>query len=418
MRSARLVSLGISLCLFISIAAFADSIDAVNPAQLEATTAEVTMSISGSGLTGNVSTVVNFEGPVQTSVEVFDASPNFIELSVPPGVSMTPGTYAITIDATDDTGVRHVTGGSLVVTQPNVVGVPLLFYPESVIAEASSARGGIAFFDVSAMSAGGAPLTPTCDHDSGTNFPLGTTHVNCSVSDAFGTTTGSFNVFVTDTVAPVLTLPTLVTSDSAVVTWTATAVDNIDGSIPVTCSPESGSTFSNGETSVRCSAEDSHANSAVGTFSVFVNVLPPPFLTVPNDIVAEATAPNGTTVTFAATTDPDATVACSPASGSNFPLGITQVDCTATRGSLTTTGSFFVNVVDTRPPTLTVPSSITTGNQIVTFTATATDVVDVSPVVTCFPGSGSFFPIGTTTVICVARDFSGNATLKTFDVNV
>lgn len=37
---------------------------------------------------------------------------------------------------------------------------------------------------------------------------------------------------------------------------------------------------------------------------------------------------------------------------------------------------------------------------------------------TCFPSSGSFFPVGTTTVTCAAKDQAGNSVLKSFDVTV
>jgi hypothetical protein len=37
---------------------------------------------------------------------------------------------------------------------------------------------------------------------------------------------------------------------------------------------------------------------------------------------------------------------------------------------------------------------------------------------TCFPSSGTFFPIGTTTVTCAAKDQTGNSVLKSFDVTV
>jgi HYR domain-containing protein len=37
---------------------------------------------------------------------------------------------------------------------------------------------------------------------------------------------------------------------------------------------------------------------------------------------------------------------------------------------------------------------------------------------TCFPSSGSFFPIGTTTVTCAAKDQAGNSVLKSFSVTV
>src|SRR5207244_2612894 len=59
----------------------------------------------------------------------------------------------------------------------------------------------------------------------------------------------------------------------------------------------------------------------------------PPTITVPPTITAAATSTSGAVVTYSVTaSDPDdtATVSCSPASGSTFPIGTTVVHCTAT----------------------------------------------------------------------------------------
>ena len=60
----------------------------------------------------------------------------------------------------------------------------------------------------------------------------------------------------------------------------------------------------------------------------------PPVLSLPSDITAEATSPNGAAVTYtvSATDDVDGAVTptCTPASGSTFGLGLTTVTCSAT----------------------------------------------------------------------------------------
>ena len=60
----------------------------------------------------------------------------------------------------------------------------------------------------------------------------------------------------------------------------------------------------------------------------------PPALTVPLHVVAEATGPAGAKVSYSASAsddeDPSPRVVCSPASGDVFPLGLTNVSCTAT----------------------------------------------------------------------------------------
>jgi len=55
----------------------------------------------------------------------------------------------------------------------------------------------------------------------------------------------------------------------------------------------------------------------------------------------------------------------------------------------------------------------------VTYDATASDLVDSTPSVTCTPPSGSVFAPGVTTVTCTARDAAGNVSAaRTFTVSV
>jgi len=75
----------------------------------------------------------------------------------------------------------------------------------------------------------------------------------------------------------------------------------------------------------------------------------PPVLTVPAGVTTNATGPGGAPVLFTATaTDPDDAASnpvCAPASGSVFPTGTTQVNCTSTdTHGLTGTGQFTVHV--------------------------------------------------------------------------
>jgi hypothetical protein len=56
----------------------------------------------------------------------------------------------------------------------------------------------------------------------------------------------------------------------AVVTYTATATDDVDGTVTVNCTPASGSTFAMDTTIVDCYAEDSAGNFAIDSFDVTV----------------------------------------------------------------------------------------------------------------------------------------------------
>ncbi|MBI2935799.1 MAG: HYR domain-containing protein [Chloroflexi bacterium] len=154
----------------------------------------------------------------------------------------------------------------------------------------------------------------------------------------------------------------------------------------------------------------------------------PPVLTVPQGLLVEATGPNGAVVTYDAMArddvDGEVAAACTPPSGSLFPLGETTVTCAALDGAgNAATAAFQVAVQDTTPPTLTLPSPIVaeaTGPDggVVTYSATATDLVDGEIMPTCDPPSGSLFPVGVTTVTCTATDTSGNTETASFLIRV
>jgi hypothetical protein len=169
-------------------------------------------------------------------------------------------------------------------------------------------------------------------------------------------------------------------------------------------------------------------------FTLHVNPPPPPTntpptLNLPGNQSVEATGPGGATVTYTASAtdaedDPDPTPDCSPASGGTFPLGSTQVDCSVTdSGGLSASGFFTVTVVDTTPPELNLPANITkaaTSNSqaSVTYSASASDLVDGSVPVSCTPASPHTFGVGTTTVNCSATDAHGNTASGSFTVTV
>jgi len=269
---------------------------------------------------------------------------------------------------------------------------------------------------------------------SGDSFPVGTTTLVCSATDKAGNTGTSdpFNVVVTDTTAPVVTTPAnvVVGNDAANVTYAnATAIDLVDGSINASCTPASGTKFALGTTRVTCTATDAAGNTGQNTFTVEVQDVTKPIVTVPADPTVEATGPNGATVTYDAVTanddvDGNLDVTCSKASGTVFPLGTTKLTCTATDAAGNTGDSFFtVTVQDTTAPAVSVPANITkeatsAAGATASFSTSASDAVDGSVATSCEPGSGSMFALGTHTVICSATDAAGNTGNDSFTVTV
>src|SRR3989442_6074235 len=108
----------------------------------------------------------------------------------------------------------------------------------------------------------------------------------------------------------------------------------------------------------------------------------------------------------------------------SFGFGTTTVTCVATDDHGTTgSATFTIRVVDSTPPGLPVPADIVVeavshAGTAVSFSASATDIVDGTVPVSCTPASGSTFPLGTTLVSCSAADSHGNVGTKSFHVTV
>lgn len=152
-----------------------------------------------------------------------------------------------------------------------------------------------------------------------------------------------------------------------------------------------------------------------------------PVITTPGDQVVEGNTAGGAEASFPVSASADGSpvaVACTPDASGTFPLGATDVACTATGPTgLTTTAGFQVRVVDTTAPTLAVPADITReatspAGAAASFAATATDVVDSDVDVACSADSGGTFARGATEVSCTAIDDTGNTVTRSFTVNV
>ena len=236
-----------------------------------------------------------------------------------------------------------------------------------------------------------------------------------------------------DHTPPVLTLPADFSVEAnatagAQVTYTATANDSNDGVVSVTCTPASGTNFPVATTTVSCSAQDAHQNTATGTFHVSVTDTTAPVLTLPSDLAVNATSAAGAIVTYSAIAndivDGSVSVSCNPASGSTFALGTTLVSCTTHDAhNNVASGEFHVSVADNSAPVLTLPAdisveAISATGAVVAFNATALDGVDGSVAVTCVPASGSTFPLGSNVVSCTTEDAHHNVATGEFHVNV
>jgi len=132
--------------------------------------------------------------------------------------------------------------------------------------------------------------------------------VGAQFNDDAGPDSGSTYVFLAQP-PPVVTVPADITVDAtsasgAIVSFTASAVDEVDGPITPTCTPPSGSTFSIGTTTVTCTATDSSGNTGSARFTVTVRDTTPPSVPVITSFSPPSLAMGPACVTVSGTADP------------------------------------------------------------------------------------------------------------------
>ena len=141
------------------------------------------------------------------------------------------------------------------------------------------------------------PVTINCESDtaaleSGDTFPLGTTTITCTVTDANGVQSEpqSFTITVEDTTAPVLTVPAdqtveATSADGAVVEYDAPTATDFFTPVTINCESdtaalESGDTFPLGTTTITCTVTDANGvQSEPQSFTITVEDTTAPVLT-------------------------------------------------------------------------------------------------------------------------------------------
>ncbi len=345
-----------------------------------------------------------------------------------------------TVTCTATNGISPAAGGSFVVT---VRTPPVVVPPAPVVLRAADGEqtAAVPTFDPTAVgwpvptvacTAGGAPVT------AGSTFPAGVTTVECVAANGVGTDSRQTTTVTVES-APGLGIADVTVDEAtpgagAVATWTPTVTGHPTAT--VTCVDAGGRTvtsgssvFPAGATAVSCTAENGVDPDAVDGFTVTVRSAPT--LTLPATVTGTAAAgQTSASVTLPATAAgfPTPTVTCTVdgddvALTSSFPVGVTDVDCTAT--SPAGTADAATQVVVSAPPTLAVADVVVRSADGADRAATWTPAVTGHPVptVTCDAGGravtgGDLFPLGVTTVTCTAANGVGAAATDTATVTV
>jgi hypothetical protein len=310
------------------------------------------------------------------------------------------------------------------------------------------------------------------DHNPGEFFPVGTTTVHYTATDASGNTaTSSFTITVTDDENPIITVPADVThtadagkcsftfattgntttvnsgnpgsgngsgngNNNTLLFATATANDNcgivtvagvrsdaqpLDAAYPV------------GVTTIVWTATDSHGHTTTGTQTVTIIDEEAPVIVAPANVTVDAdqgscsALASGVVLGTPQTSDNCAVQSVTNNAPASFATGTTSVIWTVVdiHGN-SATAIQTVTVVDNQKPTFTCPANITIAgnagsNGAVVSSYTVTDAADNCGVasVTYSVNPGSFFAMGTTTPVTITvKDINGNEQTCTITVTI
>ena len=251
----------------------------------------------------------------------------------------------------------------------------------------------------------------------------GETTVTWTATDTSGNiATSTQSISVVDTTAPEIIAPVTVIleatslSDNLVELVSPITSDEISA---VTITNDAPDAFSLGDTIITWSATDDAENTSTVEQKITILDTSIPIITIPDDIVIEATAQTGNVVVLGNATANDLVEVASVSNDAPdlFSYGETIVTWTATDTSgNSVTSAQSISVVDTTTPSINAPSDIVMeavgidGNTVDIGAATADDIIQVTSVSNDAPNS---FSLGDTIITWTATDQDGNSATST-----
>ncbi|MBN1449268.1 MAG: HYR domain-containing protein, partial [Bacteroidetes bacterium] len=319
---------------------------------------------------------------------------------------------------------------------------PVVIAPADITINTGADQCAVPLTDVSL----GSPTvtdncTTTIDHDAPASFPIGTTTVTWTATDASGNSgSASQSVTVIDATPPVLFAPqdlvlaaeiNSCSRDGATIDLgTPTFSDNCTG---VTVSNDKPANFPIGETIVTWTALDNVGNSTTVQQKVTVFDSNPPSVVAPPNIEVEVDQgtcawtvdPN---VLGTATSNDNCSVpSVANSAGTSLSAGTHRVIWTAIDANGNRATDVQIVTVVGEPPTIECPTPLPQystdagrAGAVVTYglPTVSSGCSDVEIIRTGGLGSGDFFPVGTTTVTYMAIDASNQIDICEFDVIV
>ena len=369
------------------------------------------------------------------------------------------GATEVIFSATDSSNLIGTATAMLTVTDQTA---PVLVVPAAIIVDATDADGTAASNATIAAFLSGATATDNVDtnisvtNDGLSLFPLGSTAVSFTASDAAGNeSTATVTITVADQTGPVISVPSNTTvaatdgsgtlaSDPDIIAFLAgaSAVDNVD--IDVVVENNAPDSFGLGSTTVNFTATDAAGNSSTASAVITVADITAPVIDAPATFVVLGTE-DGVQATeqiivdflasITATDNVDGVLSSVSNDGPElYPFGTTTVtfsvsDSAGNEGTAQSVVNISLDIID---PQLSVPDSISlnvdmpsdvvaaSDDAIVNFlsAASATDNKDGDLTSSITDDAPEEFEVGETSVTFSVSDAAGNAVSGSANVTV
>ena len=362
-----------------------------------------------------------------------------------PGDTFPQGETTVTYTATDAAGNQSTCSFKVTVVDEEI---PEITCPSDItVSNGLGQCGSVVTYTApeGTDNSPGATTALTLGLPSGSMFPVGTTTVTYTVTDASNNSAScSFDVTVNDTERPQIACPGNISVNnapglcSAVVTWSEPVPTDNCGILSVSSNHHSGDSFPVGTTTVTYTVTDIHSNVEHCTFDVTVTDTEKPVITCPAPISIN----NALGLCSATTviTPPTATDNCgfsgvvmgtrsdSLLLSDPYPLGVTLINWTASDsdGNSAVPCIQTVTVNDNEPPVVTQcaasQNAIFDGVNLVpvpVFTGEPVDADDCTTIeVTQSPTAGTLVGVGVHTVTLTFKDVALNQSTcqATFEV--
>lgn len=361
------------------------------------------------------------------------------------GAAYPKGTTTITWTATDVEGLKSSVTQTVTVSDKEK---PSISAPQNM---STRVNRGVSFATVAVGQATAADNCPNVQVNGSRNdnaplnagYPIGVTTITWTATDASSNvTTATQTVTVVGNQPPVLTAPPNISANtdaracSAVLDpGVASVRDDAEGATVAGVRNDGqplNSAYPKGVTTIRWTATDADGAQASADQAVTVADKEKPSVTAPADIsVGNDASRNYAVVAIGAPSAEDNCPGVNTAGsrsdgqalGNTYPVGVTRITWTASDASGNTASAVqTITVLDVEAPYVMVPNEFSINatmpsGAVVTYSVTAKDNVGVVSLV-CEPPSGSVFPVGYTSINCVARDAAGNSASGEFGVEI